>query len=92
MMDFPSSLSVWGMQALVGLPSISTVQVPQAPSLHPSFTLVRCRVVPQVAQQLLVLFHGDSLSVYGKVRHGVFLLACRAQPWSHGRLVSFRKG
>ena len=44
MMCFPSSLSVWGMQALVGLPSISTVQVPQAPSLHPSFTPVRCRV------------------------------------------------
>ena len=38
----PSSLSVWGMQALVGLPSISTWQVPQAPSLHPSFTEVRC--------------------------------------------------
>ena len=44
MTDLPSSLSVWGMQALVGLPSISTVQVPQAPSLQPSFTLVRCRV------------------------------------------------
>ena len=40
----PSSLSVWGMHALVGLPSMSTWQVPQAPSLHPSFTEVRCRV------------------------------------------------
>ena len=35
---------VWGMQALVGLPSMRTWQVPQAPSLHPSFTEVRYRV------------------------------------------------
>ena len=41
---FPSSLSVCGMQALVGLPSIRTWQVPQAPSLQPSFTEVRCSV------------------------------------------------
>ena len=38
------SLSVWGMQALVGFPSISTWQVPQAPSLQPSFTEVRFSV------------------------------------------------
>ena len=42
MMLLPSSLSVWGTQALVSLPSISTWQVPQAPSLQPSFTLVSC--------------------------------------------------
>ena len=39
--DFPSILSVVKMQALTALPSTRTVQVPQAPSLQPSFTLVR---------------------------------------------------
>ena len=29
---------------MVGFPSMRTVQVPQAPSLQPSFTLVRCSV------------------------------------------------
>ena len=38
---FPSILSVVRTQARVAFPSTSTVQVPQAPSLQPSFTLVR---------------------------------------------------
>ena len=33
---------VCGIQALVGLPSMRTWQVPHAPSLQPSFTLVKC--------------------------------------------------
>ena len=76
-MVFPSSLSVWGMQARVGLPSIRTVQVPQAPSL-PSFPLGE-------PQELLILFDSHGLAVYGKSRH-IDLLGCRAQRWSHGLL------
>ena len=56
-----------------------------APVLHAG----EMQGVPQVAQQLLVVFHGDGLSVHSKVRHGVFLLDCRAQPWSHGHRCSF---
>ena len=57
-----------------------------APVLHPG----EVQGVPQVAQQLLVFFHGHGLAVHSKVRHSWFLLACRAQPWSHGLLVSER--
>ena len=51
---FPPAYRVWGMQALVGLPSMSTVQVPQAPSLHPSFTEVRRSSSRRKPQQLLI--------------------------------------
>ena len=41
---FPSSLSVFCTQAFTAFPSINTVHVPHAPSLHPFFTDVSLRV------------------------------------------------
>ena len=47
--------------------------------------------IPQVAEQLLVVFHCHGPAVHGKFCHGKFLLDCRAQPWSHGHRCSFGK-
>ena len=42
-MLWPSALSVVMTQLRTGLPSMRTVQLPQAPSPQAFFTLVRCR-------------------------------------------------
>ena len=42
-MFLPAALLVLSTQAFTALPSTIMVQVPQAPSLHPSFTEVRCK-------------------------------------------------
>ncbi len=48
--------------------------------------------IPQIAQQLLVLFHCHGLAVHGKMCHGLILLDCRAQALVPRSSAFSRKG
>ena len=53
--DLPSIFSVVGRQDFTALPSMITVQVPQAPSLHPSFVPFRPRFSRRKGNSFLLI-------------------------------------